>query len=451
MSDGQTSSIAWGDPGLGAGQIAVAKAPLDGGTPSVLVETNIEHGWGRTLVACDVTGDGIDDLITVRPNWATLDASHAAAWYGAASSVSGEPDWSLELPLPPQEAVADRSWAGADALCLDGDGDGVHDLLVGDLWRWIGGRWGVDLNLYRGGPAGLPSVASFSLSFDAPSFRRAQGLSDSSLAGNLRPAWSIAVSVGDLNEDGADDILVPLIAAGEEWNDLHLLLGGPDGFVEVPFDAPPTSPLSRHVAFVGVETYLATIRSDDLGWPIWDVHTLSLDGAELVNSLSMGPDAGVPAEQALVALGDLDGDLRPELLASGPAHLDEDAWIAIWQDAPTALGAPTWTVTSGSYQPAFARIMKVVDVNEDGRNDLVVNSPDDENHGVFVYLGCLDEDGDGRPDSADCVDPPEQAPEDLQGCECTSSAEPASGTVLLLALVGLLAFERRSSRCREQQ
>lgn len=136
-------------------------------------------------IAGDVNGDGFDDIVA-GADGVSAGTGRAILFLGSASGPKDMPDWSLDAAQPGAALGSDVAGAG------DVNGDGFDDVIVG-AYRYDGpatdsGRaW-----IHLGGPAGLSLTPSWEVN------------------GAVAQAYfgGAVSSAGDVNGDGADDVIV---------------------------------------------------------------------------------------------------------------------------------------------------------------------------------------------------------------------------------------------------
>ncbi|RMG55578.1 MAG: hypothetical protein D6723_02425 [Acidobacteria bacterium] len=172
-------------------QVAPVPAQLDLASPLVLQSPNAQVGFGFGLAGGDINGDGYDDVIVGSVLSSVGDLKNAGrvfVFFGG-SAPDGTPDLVLQSPQP--EAEARFGWSIAVG---DINGDGYGDIVVSALLAQGGARSGRGAAyVFFGGPT--PDAQA-----DVTLARPAD------LNANARYGW--ALTTGDLNGDGLDEIVV---------------------------------------------------------------------------------------------------------------------------------------------------------------------------------------------------------------------------------------------------
>ncbi|HEV8324769.1 MAG TPA: VCBS repeat-containing protein [Myxococcota bacterium] len=189
---GETVYVAFGAPGT----------TFPGTVNAVLTTSSPGNGFGAAVSSAgDLNGDGFADLLVGAPtdDAAAANAGAAYVFYGGAgTSVDATSDGTLLGEL------AGDDFGAAVASAGDANDDGYGDLVVGAPWNDAGAMTAGRAYVYYGGPT-----------FDATP----NGTLTGAGAGD---EFGYAVSgAGDVNADGADDVLV-----GAVFSDAGGLLSG---------------------------------------------------------------------------------------------------------------------------------------------------------------------------------------------------------------------------------
>ncbi len=346
---------------------------------------------GTALIAHDVGGDGIDDLIVGCPG--------AAGGKGSIYVVPGGPG----VPLVFIDTVAVASIEGAVpgdgfgsvlALAGDVDGDGRTDYLVGapdamvEMTQAVGSAY---LFLGRGFvEAGSYQDADFVRAGICPECR----------------AGEYVAGVGDLDRDGYDDFAVGAPGTSNKEGRIEIMFGGPfhQGGWEPSTIVRVTSGLCGSSGSLGPVVHAGDLNQDGEDDLVVAAPTLS-DGLGAVfikfgpisrnqSKIEMASDADtyIVGEVegggfgTVMFTGDFDGDLRRDLLVGAPASNDNQGAIYLlspenrWGSTVLATSALAFWQGSTPGQ-MLGKAVVIADLDGDGWLDLNAGAPGDDSPG----------------------------------------------------------------------
>ena len=344
---------------------------VDGIADLVLAGNQIGEHFGDALGSADLNGDGSSDIL-VGASQRSGAAGRACAFFGGAA-LDAVADWNV------QPAAAGEWFGRALAGAADLNGDGFADLLVGAPSVTAGGEGHVWV--YYGGPA-LDTIADQS----------AAGASFGSAFG-----WSVATTGGDVDTDGADDVL-----AGA-FTDDHAGFGAGRAFLNPPALAAIEPLQAACPADTSVETGVPFTRrfcvtnsnpvaipvgysvADDLGWSVPDAGTLMVPAAGSACVVVSGrAPAGTPCASVSTYHFALQSSCPdPETRCASRVY-------AAPRPSATAILTPVGGVNEIGFGVSTAL---PGDLNGDGEADFAVGSttPDGDADGnpgrVFVFFG----------------------------------------------------------------
>jgi hypothetical protein len=362
----------------------------------------------------DVDGDGFADVGFVAPLFddPEVDAGRAWVFTGCARGISTTYSWVVARP---QLSFFGDALDGAG----DVDGDGFDDLIVG--------AYGTNTaEVFRGGPAGLSTVSSWTLTappaqqwfgfsvatagdvdgdgfadviVGAPAAFGASVLPGSAflyrggpLGLSTSPAWSFSggqiqawfgytvASAGDVNGDGFADVTIdaPMYDVGgaTDAGRVFLFLGSSSGLSASPA-------WTRDGTFMNARAHAPVHKIGDVnGDGFDDILVVNLahptpTTAINVGELFLGSPAGLAASpDSTIALdtmatvsgaGDVNGDGYDDILVSAPAR--------VFLGGPAGLATtPVWTYTSPANY--LSRVAGIGDINGDGFGDIATADPD---------------------------------------------------------------------------
>ncbi len=276
------------------------------------------------VIAGDFNADGAPDLVVV------VDAGLGGNVLGYLQGTCEAEPWSPSILSAP-------SPYGAEMTVADMNGDGIDDLLLAQY------NWPIWVDVMLGGNEPLRQIRS-SNDFSNP----------------LDTGRVKALATGDFDGDGHRDV------AAITGDALHLLLGDGSGTLT------PAASLYNGRGFTAVAAAdLQAAGSDQI------IAMSPLESDEtLTSSYRYDPASGTFAGQTLgvspsagqLAVADLDGDDRPDLVVAGHA----------WTDSPSTL-----LLSSGKRieLPSTEGTLQLADVTADGHDDLLYLAP----YGLEVY------------------------------------------------------------------
>ena len=174
-----------------------------------LTQSKAGDMFGRALEACDVNGDGYDELLVSNTGSYEDPLSYSSIeyFYGSASGYAGTPDHTIE-PL-----VQGRLF-GLSLVCVgDVNGDGLNEHMITEPYNTTSGVFGTGvLWLYHGSTGNLPA---------SPDWQYFPTTANAKVGEAIAPA-------GDINEDGYDDVYITS-RMGSQAGRLEIFLGSANG------------------------------------------------------------------------------------------------------------------------------------------------------------------------------------------------------------------------------
>jgi hypothetical protein len=308
--------------------------------------------------AGDVNNDGFEDVLVGAPYSGN---GSAFGYYGSASGLNPTPDWTATG----QYASDEFGWSVASAG--DVNNDNYADVIVGApnyYPNWRGGNTYV----YYGSASGLSSGANWTrMTPQYESYR------NSRIGAN-------ATGIGDANNDGYDDILVPV----PHYN----------------------------ATLYNKEGLVSSYKGSGSGLP---------GGIPAVNPISEDYSSGTVQGEghwsaSAAAAGDVNGDGRADVLIGSP-DLDNSVTTTNDHGQVTLLygtssgvpqSTPRWEMNgTATSEKLGSTVAGAGDVNNDGYSDIIYSTENwNGNQGRLEirYGPCLvanDSDGDGLPDTAE--------------------------------------------------
>jgi hypothetical protein len=329
--DDRNNTLDEGHPAMGSVRIYYGAADGVGSRQAVIPHDQL-RGFGSSMVAEDLTGDGWPDLAVGAPFTRPADLSLPGS--GVVAVLRGGAagfDWSRSHLVAGPTATTENFGAVLDSGDLDGDGD--VDLVEG--WR---GRYRKVLAdaLEPGHTSWLPGAAG-------------TGPTSALAVGGLPGA---ALAVGDLTGDGVDD----------------LVIGSPVSTRYRPHAAMPAGRVT-------------VVRGGPAG-PVAPGLSVTQDAALVPGTERAGDRFGTS-----LALSDIDRDGRQDLLVGAPGKHRGAGRVVVLRGARSGLAAWGNIVldqASGGIpstperRDRFGWAVSTSDVSGDGREDLVVGAPGED-------------------------------------------------------------------------
>ncbi len=325
-------------PRAAAAATPAALTSLSGG-PSGLFEpyTAIATGsWPEAVAIGDVTGDGRNDVVLVTSFY--FDAANDYKLF----VFPQLPDGTLDAPV--KYPAAGTYTSSPETVAIgDLNGDGRNDIVVGNTGDAIG--------VFYQNPSGTLDPVSLHPTIDS---------------GKVR--------IADLNHDGRLDI----VGAGWGTDTVTVLLQQADGTLATPvvYSAPHAGWDDLEVGDLNGDGWADVAVTSDQGMATVSISVLYQQADGTLGGL-VNRSVGGGEWPSGVAVGDVSGDGRKDLVASFGGNQPSSGLAVFAQDGSGVLAAsPT---TYASYD--IPEPVEVADVNGDGKPDVLVA------HGGWTALG----------------------------------------------------------------
>ncbi|ELS01741.1 FG-GAP repeat protein [Xenococcus sp. PCC 7305] len=341
--------VVFGDPNISSVD-TLELSELDGNNGFILNGIDIEDNADRVSNAGDFNNDGIDDLIIGAPNAdpnGKLDAGESYLVFGS-NEIGTSGNFELSNLNGSNGFIINGIDAGdysGTSVSNGGDlnGDGIEDLLIGASGADPNGNYsssGESYVVFGGGNVGTSGV------FELSDLNGSNGLILSGIDDNDRSGSSVN-SIGDLNQDGVDD----------------LIIGAPNA------DAGGNNSGRSYVVLGGIN--IGSSGSFELS---------GLDGSNgfVINGIDLGDRAGIAVSNG----GDLNGDGLDDLI------------IGASEAAPNGNNSAGESyVVFGSNTINSSSILELSDLN--GSNGFVINGIDlfDRSGNAISNAGDVNADG----------------------------------------------------------
>jgi Ca2+-binding RTX toxin-like protein len=302
--------------------------------------------------AGDVNGDGIDDLIVGAP-WGDNGGSYAGEAYVIFGKAGGLSDIDLSSLFASdgfiiQGDTASDEAGGSVSFAGDVNGDGIDDLIVGASSGDYGASYVGEAYVIFGKTTGFSNI-------DLSTLSPAEGFIIGGDAAFDRTGLSVS-SVGDVNGDGIDDLIVGAPRGdngGRDAGEAYVIFGKTTGFSNI--DLSTLSPANGFII-------QGERASDWAGFSVSSAGDVNGDG---IDDLIVGAPRGGNGGEAYVIFGKTTGFSNIALAALSPA----DGFTIQGDAAGDNLG---WSVSSAG------------DVNGDGIDDLIVGEPGGNDGGNYA-------------------------------------------------------------------
>ncbi|GAA2222051.1 FG-GAP repeat protein [Streptomyces amakusaensis] len=341
--DGYTDLVI-GAPGLswyedegGLGETMVAWGSAQGLPDRGHLLATIDDSGSRLLTA-DFDGDGNPDLVSVDRSKKNLRVLHGPF------DTAAKPARESSVPMP--HGTKEGEWDHFDLQAGDVNGDGIADLV--SRYRSVNEkrRLNVELILWKGAAGGLSPY---------------QKVTDH----RRQPIWGDTLAIGDVNNDGRDDIAVGRTYDSTSGGKVTYIEGTAEGRIGsrnkvFRLDSPRVAGTPERFARFGVSVSIGDLDGDTYGEIVVGADGMTLGGKKEAGSVITLP-------------GTKNG---PTSTGSEELHQNTK-------------GVPG-TAEAGD---RFGTRTKILDADGDGRGELVVGTPGEDGNRGAIWVFKTDKNG----------------------------------------------------------
>ncbi len=377
------------DPLLGVGGYVHIYAGVQGGVPAaepsqVLVSDQVYGPWGSALVVADVNADGRADVLAGGPT-----SENGEVDEGRVALVLGRSAWGGDWPVAASwESNVPGARLGVALAVGDLTGDGLLDVVAAAPWYDLEG-WSPPRGRVFVYPALTPG------SFETAPTPLWEGAPPPAL--DTYPSLApdpIAIAVGDVNGDGADDVVAGSPRFGG-WDfdegRVVVYLGAQGGA----FSMDPAVVWEGEQAgtLLGEFVAVGDITGDAIGDVVVrasnpllaGVSTVKVFGGASAEGFAMRPlvtwGLGAACGGGGLGVGDVNGDGVDDVAAGCPnasGQLSKQGSVSVWAGSSTGTFDPNrfawWW--GGGERRALGTTLAVADVMGDAALDVVVSTVD---------------------------------------------------------------------------
>ncbi len=356
------------------------------GSSSASIATS---SWRLPRAAGDLNGDGFDDLAFDNTDPSTAGSS-VAVHLGGASGVARTVSQTL--------SGAARSLFGYGVAGLgDVDGDGYHDLAVGEAT--LSGVAAGRVNLHRGGATGVataftnrladPTEATFGTSL-APSpsgflvtslgaMHACSGTACTRIEGGLLPGAFGSATVAT----GTDPFRFNAVVGAPGSDRAFAYLQSASASSVVTLVGPSATSFGAALGVGDVDN--DHFRDVVVGAPDGDrafVYPDGLAGLSTTPSTTLSGPTGSRFGRGLAVVGDVNADGFEDLVVGAPMADRAYLYLGAASGLPTT---PTATLTGPAGSRFGSAVVGVGDLNSDGRAEVLIGAPGADQ--AYLYLG----------------------------------------------------------------